>query len=249
MTHDAHQVTGHNPGMNGILIAFEGIDGAGKTTQARLLAQALERVNETIILAKEPTDGPFGRRLRESASTGRLSAAEELDAFIADRREHTDNRIRPTLEAGHTLILDRYFYSTLAYQGIRLDGYGGIESRVREGVIVPDVVYWLDLPVPAAMERITHRDGAANHFERAEDLQRIGELFRQLANDDPIMVRIDATPPVERIHQAILAHFIHGPWKAKRCAKTYGCEDAMYCAPRMAETCQWANLVKASGLP
>src|SRR4051794_4247303 len=103
----------------GILIAVEGIDGAGKTTQVTRLCAALADVGETVVRSKEPTNGPHGRRLRESAQTGRMNADEELQTFIADRREHVETVIRPALERGETVILDRYFYSTVAYQGVR----------------------------------------------------------------------------------------------------------------------------------
>lgn len=79
----------------GILIAFEGIDGAGKTTQAQMLKDVLERAGEQVVLSKEPTNGKYGQILRESARNGRLPADEELEAFVNDRKEHLVTLVRP----------------------------------------------------------------------------------------------------------------------------------------------------------
>ena len=102
-----------------MLIVFEGIDGTGKSTQVRLLAQALEERGLTVVTSREPTDGPFGQKLRLSMITGRLSPEEELALFHEDRRDHVEHLILPALEAGKVVILDRYFFSTMAYQGAR----------------------------------------------------------------------------------------------------------------------------------
>lgn len=228
--------------MKGLLIAFEGIDGAGKTTQARRLGAHLAAVGEDVLFSKEPTDGRWGSIVRASAKSGRLSFEEELSAFIADRQDHLAGKISPALEAGRTVIVDRYFYSTLAYQGIRTSGLSGFEPRVRENVIVPDIVLWLDVPVSIAMQRIRSRDGEGNLFEREDDLLRIGEIFREIAARDAAVVRIDATPPEQNVERAIMRAVVDGPWKQKRCAKAYGCEDPAYCGFRMTGTCRWAAL-------
>ncbi len=103
----------------GILIAIEGIDGAGKTTQVKMLHRALKRAGISVIRSKEPTTGHWGSILRQSAFTGRLSPREELETFIKDRTEHVETLIGPHLSSGSVVILDRYFYSTIAYQGAR----------------------------------------------------------------------------------------------------------------------------------
>src|SRR5260370_25230495 len=96
-----------------ILIAIEGIDGAGKTTQVERLAQALRVVGQELVISKEPTNGRWGKKIRESAANGRLPLKEELKAFINDRTEHVRNVIQPALDTGKIVILDRYFYSTI----------------------------------------------------------------------------------------------------------------------------------------
>lgn len=223
----------------GILIVFDGIDGAGKTTQVRLLESALSGIGENVIVSKEPTEGMWGKKLRESAFTGRLPFAEELDAFIRDRQDHLATKIIPALEAGSVVILDRYFYSTIAYQGILVDDHKEIEQRIRADVIPPDVAFWMDLPADLAASRIASRDGAPNKFERQEDLAKAGEIFRAISASDPTLVRVDATLSIPALNRTVTETLIAGALKAKRCAKAYGCEEPVYCTPRLTNSCDW----------
>src|SRR5216110_1612777 len=101
----------------GFLIAVEGIDGSGKTTQAERLARYCDEKRLTYILSKEPTSGKYGQLIRNSASRGRLSVDEEIDILLKDRREHVDQVIQPALDQEKVVILDRYYFSTAAYQG------------------------------------------------------------------------------------------------------------------------------------
>lgn len=185
----------------GVLIVFEGIDGTGKSTQARLLADALRAEDRRVILSREPTDGAFGQRLRASATGGRLSPDEELQLFLQDRREHVETLIEPALQGGEIVILDRYYFSTMAYQGAR--GFDPVEiRRVNEEFAPrPDLLLLLDLPVETALERIGVRDGQGNEFEQRESLSRCAEIFHAIRNE---FVRlIDADQSVEHIQQAV----------------------------------------------
>jgi dTMP kinase len=188
----------------GLLIAVEGIDGAGKTTQVRLLAQALERLAERVVTSKEPTDGPWGRKIRESAATGRLSLEEELEAFVNDRVEHVGSLIQPSLDAGKTVILDRYFYSTIAYQGARGGDVGQLKARMEQIAPIPDVVFLLDLAPAEGIRRISEsRNEQPNEFEKIETLTRVREVFNAIA--EPRIVRIDGGRPLEEVHEAVIA--------------------------------------------
>ena len=102
---------------SGTLIAMEGIDGAGKTTQVDLLVEFLRSAGVRVVRSKEPTDGPWGKKIRHSAANGRMTLEQEIEAFVDDRKEHVQNVIAPALNDGQTVVLDRYFYSTIAYQG------------------------------------------------------------------------------------------------------------------------------------
>jgi len=228
----------------GILIVFDGIDGAGKTTQVRLLEDALTAIGENVIVSKEPTDGQWGKKLRESALNGRMPFAEELEAFIHDRQDHLNNKIIPALESGSIVILDRYFYSTIAYQGILVGDYKEIEARIRHEVVVPDVAFWMDLPSDLAVSRVRGRDGALNNFERQDDLTKAGDIFRQISEADPVLARVDATMSVPLLHKSIIDKLVGGALKEKRCAKKYGCDEPVYCIPRHTDTCDWWSIKK-----
>lgn len=223
----------------GILIVFDGIDGAGKTTQVRMLEKALVEIGENVFVSKEPTDGPWGKKLRESAFTERLPFAQEMEAFLNDRQQHLSQKVIPALEAGNIVILDRYFYSTLAYQGILIDDYRTIEPQIRENVVNPDIAFWMDLPVGVAVDRVCARDGALNKFERQDDLARAAEIFKAVAETDSALNRVEATMPIPLLHKTILELLIAGPLKAKRCAKAYGCDDPIYCWPKNTDSCDW----------
>jgi dTMP kinase len=106
-----------SPNSPGFLLVIEGVDGAGKSTVVQKLLEHCRERAIPCVASKEPTDGAWGRRLRESAQSGRLSLEEELELFLKDRAEHVEQLIRPALEAGKVVILDRYYLSTAAYQG------------------------------------------------------------------------------------------------------------------------------------
>lgn len=229
---------------DGILIAIDGIDGAGKTTQVQLLKDAFERIGETVVISKEPTDGEWGQKLRDSALLGRLPFDEELDLFIRDRQDHLARKIIPALQAGNIVILDRYFYSTIAYQGILVESHESIVDRIRANVVEPDAAFWLDLPADLAVNRVTARDGKPNLFERQEDLAKAGEVFRAIAETDRVLHRMDATMSPPLLYQAIIQDLKSGALKAKRCEKAYGCDDALLCTPRITGTCKWWSTVQ-----
>jgi dTMP kinase len=168
----------------GVLIAFEGIDGAGKTTQAGMLEEWLRREEISTVRTKEPTDGPWGRLLRGSASTGRLAPDKELDAFIEDRKEHVANLLLPSLAAGAAIIVDRYYFSTAAYQGAR--GHDP-QELIRQN----DLLVLVHIEPSAAMVRIRERGDTGNLFEREEDLGRSARIFGSL--EMPYLLRVDGT--------------------------------------------------------
>lgn len=176
----------------GKLIVIEGIDGTGKSTQSRLLAEYLRSQDHEVIESHEPTDGPWGRKLRESATTGRLSAGDELEYFLRDRKQHVEELILPTVQRDGIVILDRYYFSSMAYQGYRGIDPTEIRARNEEFAPRPDHLIILDLPVETALERIGTRDGCTNEFEKKEALQFCRDLFLGLA-DEPYAHVIDAS--------------------------------------------------------
>jgi dTMP kinase len=163
----------------GLLIAIEGIDGAGKSTLARKLAGVLESAGAEVVLSKEPTNGPWGTRLRETAATGRLRPEEEVEYLLLDRQQHVEEIIRPALDRGQIVILDRYFPSMVAYQGAA--GLP-VEQMLHSNDFAPrpDLLLLLDLTPAQGLQRIRARGDVPNHFETAQNLERCREIFNQL---------------------------------------------------------------------
>lgn len=188
---------------SGLFIVIEGIDGTGKSTQAKMLQQALQKAGRTVILDHEPSDGPYGKILRESATTGRLSPQEELDLFHKDRKHHVDELIMPALKRGETVILDRYYFSTMAYQGQR----GFDKNEIRETNLSfapnPDILFILDLDVDQARERIGVRGDTTNEFEKRDALQYCRDTFLSVSNENFAHV-IDSSKSIEEIHQELV---------------------------------------------
>lgn len=187
-----------------MLIVFEGIDGTGKSTQVALLAEALRAKGHEVITSKEPTDGPYGKRLRDSAETGRLSPQEELDLFHLDRKEHIEGLIQPALDRGAVVILDRYYFSTMAYQGLRGFDPQEIRDTNEKFAPIPDHVFILEVPIDVALDRIGVRDGEANEFEQRGALEGCHVIFSKLPDD--FIHRVDAAASPAEVHSAVLVY-------------------------------------------
>ena len=189
----------------GFLIAIEGIDGAGKTTQAHFVQSALKDRNLTVIRTKEPTTGQWGQVLRDSALTGRLSLEEEVDTFIKDRRQHVEEVIQPALREGYVVIVDRYYFSTAAYQGARGVDPEELIRRNEEFAPEPDLLVLLDVEPNVGLKRIKTRGDRANHFEKTDTLTKAREIF--LSIDKPYLYRLNATESAEHLRDKIVREF------------------------------------------
>jgi dTMP kinase len=192
--------------MSGMLIAIEGIDGAGKTTLLHALAAHLRtRTTAPVCTGKEPTDGPFGAQLRASALTGRKSAEEELELLLADRRQHVEAVIGPTLAAGGFMLLDRYYYSTAAYQGAAGLPIDRLLARNREFAPRPDLLLIVDVAPDVGLARVGKRGDQANHFEIPETLTRARGIFLELAASEGGVLLDGGASATEVLEQALHA--------------------------------------------
>lgn len=197
--------TKHNSSApKGYLIVIEGIDGTGKSTQATMLAEALRKSGREVVQSFEPTNGPWGKKLRDSAITGRLSIEDELEYFINDRREHVEQLIIPTIKRGGVVILDRYYFSTMAYQGARGIDPEMIRAKNESFAPQPDMLLILDLDVDIALERIGIRDGEANEFEKRESLDFCRKLFLSL-KDEAYAEVINANTSITDVNAHVMA--------------------------------------------
>jgi dTMP kinase len=187
--------------MIGVLVNLEGIDGCGKSTQSKLLLEKLEGEGEKVIILKEPTKRPHGQKLWDVLHGKRKATNEEiLELFVLDRIQHVEEKIQPALDDGVIVLMDRYYYSSMAYQVA-----GGIDvEEIREKHVFapkPDVVLIFDLPVSVALERVKgHSD--ADEFEKEEHLEKVREAYLDLEND-PLVKIVDATGTPEGIFENV----------------------------------------------
>lgn len=186
----------------GLLIAFEGIDGCGKSSHLRQLAAFLRERGLEVVETREPTNGPYGRRIRELLTRrGEVSREEEMELFIADRREHVAQCINPALDRASIVLTDRYYFSTAAYQGVV--GLDADEILAKNSFAPePDLVLLLEITPEEGLRRIReHRREIPNDFEQLDSLRKAAAIFS--AFDRPCIRRIDTSPPRGKVQERI----------------------------------------------
>lgn len=199
----------------GLFISFEGIDGSGKSTQARLLAEALRALGHTVILTREP-GGSAGaediRRLVLEGDPDRWSPETEILLFTAARRDHLEKTIRPALARGEVVITDRFADSTRMYQGIRRGAGADLRGMVddlhtRMIGIEPDLTLLIDIDADTGHSRAVARAGAEQRFEdMGTALQaRMREGFLSLARNAPRFAVIDGARAPDPVAADVLA--------------------------------------------
>lgn len=179
-------------------ITVEGGEGAGKSTQAAHLAAALEGAGLPVLRTREPGGTKGAEALRALLLSGDLAWSSQAEVLLhfAARADHVANVIRPALAEGKWVVSDRFFDSTMVYQGF---GQGADRGMIRQLVtmlgLVPDLTVILDVPVEVSTQRLAARPGAADRYERlgAEFFGRVRDGFRAVARDAPTRcVMIDA---------------------------------------------------------
>jgi len=192
----------------GILIAIEGIDGTGKSTQLGLLGRYLRARGCSVVETREPTNGPYGRKIRELyVDRGKCTLEEELELFIEDRRQHVREVIEPALSRGQVVLTDRYYYSTAAYQGAAGMDPEEVFARNRFAPR-PDLVIMLTMPPESSLVRIRESRGEElNDFEQEDQLRRVAELFDSF--QDPCITRIAADASMDAVAREIQTSVEH----------------------------------------
>lgn len=188
----------------GVLIVFEGLDGAGKSTQAKKLFQRLREAGFETVFSKEPTDSLWGRKIQRVIREGRrnVAADEETEWFIRDRQEHVASVIQPSLHQRKIVVLDRYYFSTIAYQGALGVDPEEIERRNVGFAPLPDLLFMIDISPPLGLQRIAEgRRKGADFFEREHYLTKVSEIFSRL--NKPFLHRLRGEEPVGRVENQI----------------------------------------------
>jgi len=186
----------------GLLIAFEGIDGTGKSTQIHLLADYLRAKGFAVVETREPTDGPYGQKIRQLyLNRQSFTPEEELELFVQDRRQHVDEVIAPALADGKIVLTDRYYFSTVAYQGA-----AGMDPEAifaaNEFAPCPDLVVLLVMDPDESVRRIEQLRGEQlNDFEQVEQLRKVAELFGSFSDDS--ISRVNGAVDVSRVQTEI----------------------------------------------
>lgn len=196
-----------------MLISFEGIDGCGKSTQARLLADHLRATGRDVALTREPGGSPGAEEIRRLLVEGageRWSPETECLLFTAARRDHLERTIRPALAAGRVVVTDRFADSTRVYQGAARGDLRGLVDQLHALMIgvEPNRTFVIDIDPVTGLARGAARGGAEDRFESLglAFQERLAQGFRALAAEYPDRVRlIDGSGPPEQVAHRIRA--------------------------------------------
>jgi len=192
-----------------MFITFEGVEGAGKSTQVRMLAERLRGADRHVLVTREPGDGPLGARLRSLVLSPpddvEIAELAELFIMLADRAQHVSGAIRPALADGVLVLCDRYIDSSVAYQGygrgVSVDEIERMNSLATGGLL-PDRTVLLDLDPAAGLARQLDRNRMESEALAFHERVRAG--FLEIANRNPERFLIlDASLPPDNLHEQI----------------------------------------------
>ena len=188
----------------GILIIFEGIDGTGKSTQCGLLEKSLSKMQVPNIALAEPTRGTWGMKIRRLLSDGRqgISPQEELSWFINDRKEDIEKNIMPALKEHKVVLMDRYYFSTAAYQGALGMDPDQIRLENEKFAPIPDRVLIFLASPEKCLERIESSRDQKSAFEKLDYLKNVQEIFKSF--NGPSIRFIESVGSVSEVHEKVL---------------------------------------------
>jgi dTMP kinase len=192
------------PLKKGILITIEGIDGVGKSSQAASLAEFLRAKGYEVVELKEPTDGVWGKKIKNLSKKGRnVSPREECNWFLQDRVEDVKDNINPALESKMIIIMDRYYYSNMAYQGALGLDPEKIQEKNEKFSPRPDLVIILDASPEIGLDRIKNqRKEDLNYFEDLDYQIKVREIFLGMKDFENVRI-IDAGKTKDEVQKDI----------------------------------------------
>lgn len=186
----------------GILIVFEGIDGAGKTTQASALMERLKKRGFKVVFFREPSEGKWGRLIKQKAAQeNSITPEEELALFQKDRKENVRLNLKPAMKNRKIVLLDRYYFSTMAYQGAKGIDPEYIFSLNLKFAVEPDLVFIFDIDARKGLNRIRNRKNLDLLFEREDYLVQVGKIFSMIQGKN--IRHVDAQLPQKEITDLI----------------------------------------------
>ncbi len=185
----------------GVLICLEGLDGSGKTTHSKLLVERLRKLGLTARYTREPSDGEIGRLIRRTIlkRNERTRIAIEALLFAADRLDHIQKEIAPSLARGEIVVSDRYVYSSLAYQGGAGLDIGWVEELNRFA-LKPDLALYIDVKPEEAIKRLVRERSV---MENLETQRRVREIYLQIVKEGK-MVYVDGDRSMREVSHDIL---------------------------------------------
>lgn len=187
----------------GVFFCIEGLDGCGKTTQAKLLVKGLEKIGYDAVYTAEPSRGKIGTFIKKHCLHGekRLSGVVETLLFAADRFEHVENEVSPALREGKIVVSDRYVYSSLAYQGaVGLD-LKWIET-VNKQALRPDLAFFVDVEPESVIRRLKPKRSVMENLETQRKVREIYLKFVEAGR----LVKIDGNKSKGEVVDDILKH-------------------------------------------
>lgn len=188
-------------GNRGVFICIEGLDGSGKTTQAKILVKNLRRKGFNAVYTTEPSAGKVGKLIRSFVldRDERVPVALEALLFAADRVDHVENVVKPLLRQGRVAVCDRYVYSSLAYQGAAGLNLDWIE-HVNKFALKPDLVLLVDVPSDVVVSRLKRKKTV---METKQNQEKVREVYLKLAAEKKLVL-IDGDRPVRQVADDVL---------------------------------------------
>ena len=194
--------------MKGLFITFEGCEGSGKSTIAKMLKEELENANIPCLFTREPGGTPISEKIRNiilDPSTPEMTSRTEALLYAASRSQHTTEKIIPALEKGKIVICDRYLESSLAYQGAARElGVGNIfDINIFGGAIEPDYVLFFDISPQESLKRIKNRNFDRLEKEELEFHEKVYNYFKSQKKRNNF-ISIDATKPIDEVFSKVI---------------------------------------------